>query len=197
MLFATSDRLRLSTASTRVLAELEDAVPRVHRRPGRRRARVSDRVLGRGALPAPDLGDRGAAARRAASRTRRTLRAPGRGLPRRAQADLRDQRSRAPRSRSWPGGRGCAAACARAARAGWPPARRTHGSMRERRVYFAETGWVEAPVAPVRGDADGRASRAPRSSNRSFTTVVVDPGAVAAPDRGRRPLDHGLRHGCR
>ena len=58
---------------------------------GRRRASTR-RVLGRGALPASDLGDRGAAAGAIASSDRSDVAALARRLPRRARADVRDPR---------------------------------------------------------------------------------------------------------
>lgn len=48
-----------------------------------------------------------------------------------------------------------------------------------RDAYFAATGWVSAPVHRFEAMAEGEAVSGPAIIEGSFTTVVVDPGAVA------------------
>lgn len=52
-----------------------------------------------------------------------------------------------------------------------------------RQAYFAETGWREVPVRQLATLATGETVHGPAIVESSFTTVVVDPGAVAT----RRP----------
>ena len=102
----------------------------------------------------------------------------GRRLPRHPQGRSSRSAIRIRKSSSWPGGRGSAAGCARVARGAWSRARRTPGSAAGAAVYFADGGWVEAAVRrfeEVGGDLAG-----PAIVESSFTTVVVDPGAVAS-----------------
>ena len=155
---------------------------------GRRRTRArDDRVLGRGALPAPDLGARGAAARRAASTARPTTCAAlssdfhelhsemfaiddpdvggrDRGLAARAGCRCRLQRTRLTQREP-----------------GWPAAGRRARADARARVYFAETGRVDAHGAAARRPSRREpASPARRSSSRRSRPSSSTPVRAAA-----------------
>ncbi len=59
-------------------------------------------------------------------------------------------------------------------------ARVEEGAVAPRRpIYFAGTGWVEASVEHFETMPEGQAVEGPAIVESSFTTVVIDPGAVA------------------
>lgn len=62
-----------------------------------------------------------------------------------------------------------------------------HAIAPRRQVYFSATGWSEADVARFETMGEGAAVRGPAIVESSFTTVVVDPGAIA-----RRTAGGGL-----
>ncbi len=71
-----------------------------------------------------------------------------------------------------------------------PVVKDTGAIMSRRPIYFASTGWVDAPVARFEAMEAGEPVAGPAIIESSFTTVVVDPGAVAV-----RTPGGGLRVG--
>ncbi|MBZ9772209.1 hypothetical protein [Mesorhizobium sp. CO1-1-8] len=56
---------------------------------------------------------------------------------------------------------------------------RTATERPSRQAYFVRTGWTEVPVRQFAALATGETLMGPAIVENSFTTVVVDPGAVA------------------
>ncbi|WP_027134139.1 hydantoinase/oxoprolinase family protein [Geminicoccus roseus] len=56
--------------------------------------------------------------------------------------------------------------------------------MHRRQIYFAATGWVDAPVARFEAMEAGEPVTGPAIIESSFTTVVVDPGTTAVRTEG-------------
>ena len=195
-----------TSASTRVLARSR-AARREFVAEGRGRARSDGTIelLGGGALPAPGLGARGAAARRRAStapedveRLRQDFHA--------VHEELFAISDRGRRSRSSPGARACTAGLRRDGRA---PATRARGdtaaSHDAARVYFAGAGAVDATVARSRRSSPRRqrcpaprssSRRSPPSSSTRARAVARQPtsGAVS---RRRRPSAMDAMTPCR
>jgi N-methylhydantoinase A len=60
----------------------------------------------------------------------------------------------------------------------------SHATASHRKVYFAESGWVDAQVERFETMPSERAVAGPAIIESSFTTVVVDPGTVATRSAG-------------
>jgi N-methylhydantoinase A len=56
--------------------------------------------------------------------------------------------------------------------------------LTSRKIYFAATGWIDAPVARFEAMKPGEPLAGPAVVESSFTTVVVDPGTVATRTEG-------------
>ena len=190
----TSERFDAEAVNA-VLAELERArARRSSTGPAAGSVEQTHRAIRRGPLPAPDLGDRGAAARRPL----RGRDATCAGLRRRTStprtADLRDRDPGSPDRVRRPGGARVRCRLRDAARAGSPPASTDDaGPAGARQVYFAERrlGRGAGPAASRRCAATRLGRRARRSSSRrsrrSWSTRARSPAATAA----RQPRDRG------
>ena len=53
-----------------------------------------------------------------------------------------------------------------------------------RPVFFSATGWVDAPVARFEAMKSGEPLTGPAIVESSYTTVVIDPGAIAERTQG-------------
>ena len=179
--------MRRAEASTRrgqraSLARSRGALPAPSAQDGSgcdlRRHRLDDG----GSLSRPSLGNRGAPAAARVRRSRRCRRA-GRGLPPHASGDLRRQRS------------GFADRDGRLERGGALPDRQrrspdacgrpTAASRSRRRPAYlpGAQGCVDVGCLPFRGDPAAMTSwSGRRSSSPSFTSIVIDPGAIARRD---------------
>ena len=182
----TDRRLRRRRRRTHVLARPRGALRR-RSPPGRARgASRRDRALGRGALPAPDLGARGAAARERIRR--RDDVAQLRGLPRRPPA--RSSPSADPASeielvRLARAGRAASLAPERAR----PPRAGVHRASAPRHgdVYFPGAG------TSTRVSVCVRRARARSASSSPGPAIVESPSRPSSSTRARR--SSGLRRG--
>ena len=173
--FTTSDRFERDAVNA-TLAALEARCRAFLEGPRHRRHGAEHRVLGGGPLPAPGLGDRGAARERALRRAR-GRRAAGGGPPRPARGDVRRRR---PRFRTWKRSRGARGRAAPSAGSRTPapssprPWARSAGPAPP---TSPRAGLVDAHVHRLQAMAAGARVEGPAIVESSFTTVVIDPGA--------------------